>query len=307
MKYLYLGFLLGIFFQAHSQEDPLYAQYLNNPLVINPAYSGLNNNFNASISYRRQWAGFDGSPTTVNVSAHTSMLKNKMGLGMLLVQDKIGVNNNTEVYATYAYRLNFSKATHLSFGLQGGFMNFRTNNDDLNAYDPSDPAFSNNQNVIKPSFGAGVIFNSEKFFLGISVPRMLNTDAVLSNDSTQQSVDAMLYDQHYYASLAYVFYLSERVRFKPSCLVKTVQGAPLSIDYNLSINLDERYSAGLFTRNFNTCGFMTQLRFAEAYRFGYVFELPTKTSVGTRYNTHEISLGLNLALFRSHDTAITNF
>src|SRR6187402_1436303 len=119
MKYLYLLFFLGTLIPSYSQEDPLYAQYINNPIVINPAYTGLTNNFNASVSYRKQWAGFEGNPTTLNASAHTSLADNKMGLGILFVQDKIGASKNTEAYATYAYRLDLGNS-NLSFGLQAG-------------------------------------------------------------------------------------------------------------------------------------------------------------------------------------------
>ncbi|HEY9049435.1 MAG TPA: type IX secretion system membrane protein PorP/SprF [Ohtaekwangia sp.] len=306
MKYLYLTLLLGIYHKTFSQGDPLYAQYLNNPLVINPAYTGLNNNFNASVSYRKQWSNFDGSPTTFNVSMHSSVSRNKMGLGILLVQDKTGVNKNTEAYTTYAYRLKLN-TMQLSFGIQAGFINFRTNNDALNAYDPSDPAFSNNLNITKLSFGAGIILSSEQFFAGLSVPRMLRSTIVLSDDNTNESVKAELYDQHYYGTLSYMFYLSPRVRFKPSCLVKYIPGAPVSVDYTAAINLDQKYSAGLFTRNANTFGFLVQLRFASAYRFGYVFEVPTGNSVGTRFNTHEVTLGLNLAVFGFQTTTLSNF
>ncbi|HEY9005641.1 MAG TPA: type IX secretion system membrane protein PorP/SprF [Ohtaekwangia sp.] len=306
MKYLYLLWLLAVFTSAFSQEDPLYAQYLNNPLVINPAYTGLNNNFNASVSYRRQWSNFDGSPTTINVSAHSSVSHNKMGLGMLVVQDKTGANKNTEAYATYAYRLNLN-GSYLSFGIQAGFINFKTNNDALNTYDPTDPAFSNNLNVTKPSVGAGLILNSEHFFAGLSIPRMLPSTTILSDDNTGNTVKARLYDQHYYGAAAYVFYLSPRVRLRPSVLAKYVPGAPLSVDYTMAINLDQKYSAGLFTRNANAFGFLLQCRFADAYRFGYAFEVPAGNAVGTRFNTHEITLGINLALFSFQNTALTNF
>jgi len=307
MKHLYLALLfLGCVRVAVGQEDPLYAQYLNNPLLINPAYTGLNDNFNGSIAYRKQWSGFDGNPTTLNISGHSSFHKNKMGLGFLLVQDKLGATCNTEAYATYAYRLKLN-ATTLSFGLQGGLINYNSNNNQLNAYDPNDPAFTNGQNVTKPSVGAGIILNSEKFFIGLSVPRMLETTAMLTNDSTSQSTEAILYDQHYYMTAAYVFYLSERVRLKPSVLVKAVQGAPLSVDYNVSINLDEKYTVGLYTRNLNTCGLLTQLRFATAYRFGYTFEIPLNNSVGTRFTTHELTFGFNMAILKAHSSSYTNF
>lgn len=303
MKHLYVLILLGFSLTSFSQEDPLYAQYLNNPLLINPAYTGLNDNFNASISYRKQWAGFEGNPTTANVSGHTSLADNKMGVGVLIVQDKIGVNKNTEGYATYSYRLNFNNH-HLSFGLQAGFINYKTDNSGLNIYDPDDPAF-NNINLTKPSFGAGIILHSDRYFIGISVPRMLRASTQLSNQGNK--FNTSLYDQHYYASLAYVFYLSERVRFKPSTLMRVVKGAPLSMDYNASFNIDEKYTAGVFLRNTNACGLLTQVRFAEAYRIAYAFEVPIGNSVGSRFTSHEICFGLNMAVLGSHKTAMSNF
>lgn len=304
MKHLYLLFLLGIFFQANAQEDPLYAQYLSNPLVINPAYSGLNNNLNASISYRKQWVGFEGAPVTVNASAHTSLAKNKMGLGAIVISDKNGANNNTEAYLTYAYKLKLAN-TNLSFGLQGGFIHYRANNGELNPYDPTDPLFNQNFSTIKPGFGAGLMLYNERFLIGLSVPRMLQPNVNLG--TTAEAVETALYQQHYYASFAMVTYLSERVRLKPSILVKAVEGAPVSVDFNATFNLDERYSLGLFTRNLNTAGVITQIRFAEAYRFGYTYEMPFNNSVGSRYASHEVTLGFNLALLASHKTNITNF
>jgi len=108
-------FLMGSAY-AWAQTDPLYAQYLNNPLLINPAYTGLNNNFNGSVTYRKQWAGFDGSPTTFNVNGHTSLFDNRMGAGLLILKDRIGASSNTEVHATYAYRLDLD-GKFFSFGL----------------------------------------------------------------------------------------------------------------------------------------------------------------------------------------------
>jgi len=79
-----------------AQQDPLYSQYMLNPLLINPSYAGLNNNFNAMVGYRMQWTGLEGQPHTLNASAHTSLVNNKIGLGILFVNDRIGNISNTE-------------------------------------------------------------------------------------------------------------------------------------------------------------------------------------------------------------------
>lgn len=283
-----------------SQIDPLYAQYMTNPLVINPAYAGLNNQMNASTSYRMQWTGFDGNPNTFNVSGHSSFASNKMGLGVLIIQDNIGNNKNTEATASYAFKIEMGE-TYLSFGLQGGAANYRTNNSDLSIYDPTDPAFNEDEQIWKPTFGAGVILKNEQLFLGFSVPRMLNSTVSINDVTTE------LYSRHFYATAAYVFFLSERVRLKPSALLKGVKGSPLSVDFNTSINIDEKYTAGVFTRNLNTYGILGGFSFGKGYRMAYTFELPTDKSVGTQFTSHEITLGVNLAVFDFQDSGITSF
>jgi type IX secretion system PorP/SprF family membrane protein len=290
---LFAAFVLSVLV-SKAQIDPLYAQYLNNPLLINPAYSGIHNNFNAAASYRKQWAGFDGSPSTFNVNAHSSFNNNKMGLGLIILTDNVGVNANTEVQATYAYKLDLN-GKFLSFGLQAGMVNFKSANGDLNPYDPFDPAFAGTFNFTKPSFGAGAILHSDKYFVGISVPRMLKSSASIGNVETE------LYSQHYYIMGAYNIFLNEHFRLKPSVLLKGVKGAKLSTDLNLALNIDEKYTAGVFTRSFNTYGLLAQMKISDTYRFGYAFEVPSNNSVGSKFTSHEFMIGMNLSLFNFHD------
>jgi type IX secretion system PorP/SprF family membrane protein len=296
---LAISFLM-IAIKMQAQVDPLYAQYLTNPLTINPAYTGLNNNLNMSISYRKQWAGFEGSPTTANISAHSSFKNDRMGIGAIFVSDRIGSNKNTEAHLTYSYKIKAGNST-FSFGLQAGFINFTSNNAELNPFDPMDPAFANDVNVTRPSFGAGLILRSERYFIGLSSPRLLTNAVDIGG------IETKLYSQHYYLLGAYVFNLSERLRLKPSILLKGVNGSPLSLDYNASFNLDEKYTIGLFARNLNTCGLLAQVRFAEAYRLAYTFETPLNNSIESRFTSHELTFGVNLSLFSFQTSTITNF
>jgi type IX secretion system PorP/SprF family membrane protein len=302
MKKLLLltAYVLVICTTAKAQIDPLYAQYLNNPLLINPAYAGLNNNLNAGVSYRKQWAGFEGSPTTFNVNAHTSLFDNRMGVGLMVVKDNVGVNSNTEIHGTYAYRIDLDQK-YFSFGLQAGVISYKGNYNDLNPYDPQDPAFMEVQNITKPSFGAGVILHSERYFIGLSIPRMLKAKV------TVDDIESQLYSQHFYAMGAYTFYLNEHIRLKPSVLLKSVKGSPISTDVNFSATFEEKITAGIYTRNLNAYGLMGQIKFGGSYRFGYAFEVPSGNSVGARFTTHELSFGLNMAVFSFHSTSLTNF
>jgi hypothetical protein len=107
---------------------------------------------------------------------------------------------------------------------------------------------------------------------------------------------------------AYMIFLNENIRFKPSVLMRAVKGSKPSTDLNMALNLNEKYTAGVFTRNFNTYGLLLQMKLGTQYRFGYVFEVPAGNSVGARFTTHEFMLGLNLSLLRFHDSlAVINW
>jgi type IX secretion system PorP/SprF family membrane protein len=223
-----------------------------------------------------------------------------MGAGLMIIQDKIGPNNTTEIHGLYAYHLPISDDKSLSFGLQAGVINFRSDNGDLNPYDQNDPQFIGSISESKPSFGTGMMLKSDRFLIGASVPRMLKSKVALD------TLETGLYTQHYYFSGAYIIFLSERVRLKPSVLARGVQGAPLSFDLNASFNIDEKYTVGLFTRRFNTYGLLTQININD-YRLGYVFEIPTNQSVGTRFTSHEITFGFRMAALASHTSTIGSF
>jgi type IX secretion system PorP/SprF family membrane protein len=286
--------------KGFAQQDPLYSQYILNPLLINPAYSGMTTDLNASAMYRKQWAGFEGSPVTFNASAHMALAKNKMGAGLIILQDQIGSDKTTELTGTYAYHLPLSETLKLSFGLQGGVINYYSDYSDIK-FNPADAKFTNSSEW-KPNFGSGIFLYSEKFIVGVSVPKMLKAN------SSVESLSTGLYNQHAYMLVAYVVPISYRIKFKPWILARAVSGAPLSIDYAASLRVDDSYTIGLFTRNFSTYGFLAQINLGDNLRFGYVFELPTGDSVGTQFTTHEATLGVRLSVFSFHDLgAIRDF
>jgi type IX secretion system PorP/SprF family membrane protein len=285
---------------AFAQQDPLYAQYLFNPLLVNPAYAGLNNNFNGTIGYRTQWLGLEGQPQTMNLSLHSSFVQNKVGAGLLVSNDRIGSLSSTEINASFAYKLQLEKAV-FSFGMQAGVQNFNSTLNGVTPFDPSDDLFLNGERGTRINLGAGLALKTEKFFVGLSVPRLLPT----TFKSGAQEFD--LYNQHLYLMGAYVHYLNEHIRLKPSVLLRGVKGAPASIDVAMNMNFNAIHTAGIFTRNFNTYGVMLQTLLKEQYRFGYVFELPTGKSVGTQFSTHEIMLGIQLSAFSFHDRSLSNF
>ena len=144
--------------------------------------------------------------------------------------------------------------------MQAGLINYKTDPGQLNFSHPDDPSFARISET-KFNLGAGAVLKSEKYLVGISVPRMLGN----SFESNGQSVQ--IYQQHFYLFGSYIYFLNERILFKPSVLFKGVKGAPVSTDVNFTADINRAYAAGIFTRNFKAFGLLAQFNFLEKYRF----------------------------------------
>lgn len=292
-----LHFTFCILHSSSAQQDPIYASYMQNPLAINPAYAGSNNMLNATLQYRTQWAGLDANPTTINFSSHMAAYHNKVGVGLMVIQDKLGENKNTEFQGLFSYKIQLDNSW-LSFGMQTGFIRYETDPSMLTIRDPGDPAFYQLTET-KFNTGVGLLLKSDNYMAGISVPRLL--PATVSQGG--QSIE--LYKQAYYLFGSYAWLFNENVRFKPSVLMRYTQGSPMSYDVNASFTFKEKYTGGLFTRNFNTYGVLAQV-VVDKFRLGYVLELPTGSS-NLNFTTHEITLGLAMHVLDFHDRGLKTY
>ncbi len=299
-KKICLLFVSGLFVAqlSHAQQDPLYSQYMFNLLAINPSYAGINNNLNVGVTSRFQWSGLEGGPQTNTLTANTSIVGGKVGLGLMVLSDRLGVNTNTEANLSYSYKIE-SGTNIFSFGLQTGIINYSFDFDDLTfnpLYQDSDQNFlPKSQNASRVNFGWGATFTNDKLFVSLSIPRLLNSefkDGVVS--STR-------YERHYYMTGAFIIELQRGIKIKPMALVKYVDGAPISVDLNGSVLINNNIWVGAFTRNFETYGLQAQFEISDAYRVGYSFETLGNNLTGSQLTTHEIMVSLDFAVFSHHD------
>ncbi|MEK6782503.1 MAG: PorP/SprF family type IX secretion system membrane protein [Bacteroidota bacterium] len=203
------------------------------------------------------------------------------------------------INGSYAYKI-YLKDNVFSFGMQAGVFNYKNDPGQLNPFDPDDPSFTRISET-KFKVGAGVVLKSEKYLLGLSVPRMIGNSFQTAGQNVQ------LYNQHFYLFGSYIYFLNEHILFKPSYLLKGVKGAPVSMDLNFTIDINRTYAAGLFTRNFKAYGLLAQLNFLEKYKLAYIYEIPTNGSVGTQFTTHEVMIGFRTTVFDFHERSVSNF
>ena len=153
---------------------PVYSQYLQNGLVINPAYSGTREVLSGFLSYRMQWMGTSGAPLLQSFSFHSPLKNDKVALGLLAQFMQYGTTKSTSIYGSYAYHIKLKKGK-ISFGLKAGVDLSNTDYTGLLLNDPDDPVFrTNDQSLVLPNVGAGVYYFSDRFFAGLAVPSFLN-------------------------------------------------------------------------------------------------------------------------------------
>ena len=250
MKNSYLTLILLILlgtFSAEGQQDPQYTQYMYNTQVVNPAYAGSRDALSFGILGRTQWVGLDGAPKSMTFTANTPIGgMDNMGLGLTIVRDEIGPANETNLTIDYSYSINTSDNAELSFGLKGGMDLLDVDFTKLNIFDLSDPRFQENiDNKFQPQIGAGVYFNTEKYYVGLSVPNFLTTKHFDESSIANIGIESVAAERlHYFLIAGYVFDISENLKFKPATLIKAVSGSPLQADFSANFLINEKFTVG---------------------------------------------------------------
>jgi type IX secretion system PorP/SprF family membrane protein len=283
---------------CQAQQYPVFSQYYFNELVINPGYAGSHVQLSATGMYRNQWVNFPGAPKTYNFSAHTSLLKNKIGVGLMFNHDEIGSYRNNHVYGYYSYKIHFSDAT-LSMGLQAGFNLLGADFSNLDLQNPGDAAFYNLVNEIKPNFGAGLFYTKKNYFLGLSVPFILNNKI----GNSFAGLAAEIKEARYYflrGGVVLPLDRSEKVKINPSMLVRAQEGQPLSFDLNNSVIFYDILSVGGSYRLGDSFISFIDLKITEKLHFGYSYDWTSSDLNGFSNGTHEFMLNYRTILRGVH-------
>ena len=290
MKYLYIVLILTYASCIHAQQDPNYTQYMYNMNVMNPAYAGSKENMAGSFMYRQQWVGLEGAPKTATFSLHSPVGKN-VGLGISAISDKIGPVEENNVYADFSYTLNLGGSNRLALGLKAGatFHKIGLFSDIGNGYiqQPGDLAFSENTNSAKLNIGTGLFYYTEKYYLALSIPNMLNSKHL---DVTQ---NGQLYQfgsdvKHYFITGGYVFNLSDNTKFKPSFMMKSAFNVPMSIDLSSNFLFYNKFEAGASYRLNDSFAAMVNFAISPTIRIGYAYDYIISDLKVTTVASHEI-------------------
>lgn len=269
MKKIYLFLCLAAFFfakDAVAQQDPQYTQYMYNMQVVNPAYAGSEESLSIGILGREQWSGLEGAPETFTFAAH-SPISEKIGVGLSAIMDSYGPVEQTGLYADVSYTLDLGGTTKLAFGVKAGanFNNIGLQN--LEIQDINDNAFDADVSETYANVGAGFFLYDENYYIGLSVPNFI--ESVHLNDDGMQLGSEV---NHFFATAGYVFELTDNLKFKPSTLVKTAFGAPLSFDVNANFLFNERFEIGASYRYEDAISGLVNFRVTDWVQVGFAYD-----------------------------------
>jgi type IX secretion system PorP/SprF family membrane protein len=222
-----------------SQQDAQYTQYMYNTVSVNPAYAGSRGHISLAALHRSQWVGLDGAPTTQTFNVHSPIGYRGVGLGMSVVNDKIGPTSETNFDIDFSYTIWTSSEGRLSFGLKAGGNLLDVRFSELNQFTTDPNLATDIDNRFSPNFGAGVYYHNEHFYAGLSVPRFLQT-----SHFDESSLSTAREQMNFYFITGYVWDVNTFLKFKPTLLTKLVQGAPLQVDVSANFLMSDKFVLG---------------------------------------------------------------
>jgi len=294
--------LLGLIITvgAYAQQDAMFTHYMYNTLSVNPAYVGSRDALTITGLNRNQWVGFDGAPVTQTLTAHTPLGSRNVGLGFSVIQDKIGPVKSTSVYADVAVRVQLTRKSNLAFGIKGGFNFFSADLPSLQLDQQNDMSFSQRiENRPMPNFGAGLYYSRERFYAGISTPKLLENKYF--EGTSLENFSVAKEQGHYYFITGGMLPLSPMVDFKPSAMVKMTVGAPIILDVTALFEFNKKFLAGAMYRTGDAFGVLCGLNITEQMLIGYSYDFST-TNRTLKYNqgSHEIVIRYDLIFSNAH-------
>jgi len=304
-------FLLVTCFEnsLQAQQDAQYTQYMYNTMSVNPAYAGSRGQLSIAALYRSQWIGLDGAPKTQTLNLHSPIRNSRLGYGISIVNDNIGNGVVQETYldAVVSYTIDVSQTGKLSFGLKAGGNLLNLDFEQLRNFD-QEPigAGADITNNFSPNFGFGVYYHTDRFYLGLSAPNMLETDYFDNSQRDPNSVQFQSTERlNFYLITGYVFDLNYNFKFKPAFLMKAVGGAPLQLDFSGTFLYNEKFSFGAAYRWDAAASALFGFQISDQFMLGLAYDKEITELGGTRFNDGSFEVFLRFELVRSFQRLVS--
>lgn len=288
------AFLLLLPSLALGQQDPQFNYIFTNPMSVNPAYAGSQNMISLSAINKTQWVGFgSGAPmsTVVNVNAPIAPFGLKSGIGLNLMNDGYGFNNDIGISLAYAVRFKFKLGGTLAVGVNGGVIN--------NAIKPTWRFPSGNtadvavvqqdESALSIDLGLGLYYNTDKMFFSLSATH-------LTEPKMYKTTEQIRYTRQFHLIGGYmVDFANDKWSFEPSVAIST-DLTTTRFSLNSLFRYNKRFWGGVSYRVSEAAVAMLGIEIFNGLRIGYAYEVSTSRLISYHSGSHEIMLGYNFSL-----------
>lgn len=284
LHYIILSAILLASSTIFAQQESIFTFYRSNMNVVNPAYAAVDNETLVTSALRVQWTGIPDAPQTQSVSFGTPLGKN-LGIGISMVSDKTFIENQTFLGIDFSYKLKMNETTDLYLGIKAGGNFYEVNTSGLETYNiVSDPALASISNF-NPNVGVGALLKQDKWYVSLSIPRLLSTTKA-RNEAGYAMTD--LDRPHAYLSGGYDYFIDALLTFKPSIMLRYVNGAPVSVDLNTNLQIGDNFEIGVMYRIDRAYAAMSTIRLSKRFMCGFAYEISTSPTLAMANNTNEI-------------------
>lgn len=303
-KIILIAILITGAFQSFAQQDPQYSLYMFNPLAVNPGYAGSREVLSAVLVHRSQWIGLDGAPETQAFAINTPLRNKKMGLGLQIVNDRIGPKTTQNITGAYAYRFKLGRGK-LALGLKAGIINYNFNWNKIEYKEEGDilPEESTNGFLI-PTVDFGVYYNTRTLYAGIAAEHInessFNFAEAQSSDSIQNPENSRGSKKgvNLIGTVGKAFVLNDNFVLKTSALVRIVHDAG-NIDLNASVLIKNKVLFGTSLRTSGALIFISELNISKNLRLGIAYDIDGSEVATSTSGSFEVFVGYDVGLFKS--------
>lgn len=273
-----------------AQQEAMFTHYMYNTLAVNPGYAGTRDALTVTALHRSQWVNFPGAPVTQTLTMHSPVYNENIGVGLSILNDKIGPSHTTGVFADFAYHLQIDEQSKLSLGLKAGANIYTANLLQLQTVQQNDLAFSSDvQSKFLPNFGFGAYYYRQRFYAGLSIPKLIENN--FQNNQNFGSTNLFWERRHYFIIAGTMIDLTPDWKINPSAFFKITKGAPVEADLSTQLIYNQRIIFGAMFRTGDAIGFLAGYNLSEQLHAGYSYDWSFTNRTG-RYNggSHEVIL-----------------
>ena len=284
-------------YSVTAQHSTLMSQYMFNGLVVNPAYAGAKNNLAVNISYRNQWTGFEGAPTTQIASIHAPIDRNPISVGGMISREEVGVSTDIALRGLVSYKLKMDDG-RLRFGIGAGFANTNSRWSEFQIDEVNDTLFQSDvAGLVRPLFSAGAYFEAKKWYAGYSMPSIMRYEYVGQDEV--RSIFSMARIEHILTA-GYAYKYSRSIVIKPSFLVRTNPSSGAQADINCNVIFSNKLWTGASYRHNEAIIAMMEYQVHHQFRIGYAYDYSLGPIGSYSAGSHELML---LWVFRKQSFA----